>query len=113
MSKAAPRELTARYGWFALGLLFVVALFNYVDRSMISDFFPRHRRALAMAFWGLSLPLGGMLGVFLGGQLTAAFGWRATFAIVGLSGLAMTPVMLLLLREPVRGRFDGERKPDA
>ena len=208
MSKATPGELTARYGWFALSLLFVVALFNYIDRSilsimqvalkrdlhlsdtqlgaltglsfavfyttgalpiawladrfarkyvltaalsiwtlmtaasafaggfmtlmvcrigvavgeagcvptthsMISDFFPRHRRALAMAFWGLSLPLGSMLGVFLGGQLTAAFGWRATFAIIGLGGLAMAPVMLVLLKEPRRGRFDGAVSKDA
>jgi predicted MFS family arabinose efflux permease len=202
MPPAAPRELSARYGWFALGLLFVVALFNYMDRSilsimhvaikrdlhlsdteigmllglpfavfyslgalplawladrltrkyvltaaltiwtlmtaassgavgflalmtcrvgvavgeagcvptshsMISDYFPRHRRALAMAFWGLSLPLGSMLGFFLGGQLTAAFGWRATFAIIGFAGFAMAPIALLFLKEPTRGRFDG------
>src|SRR5580692_8267742 len=25
-----------RYGWFALGVLFVVALFNYMDRSILS-----------------------------------------------------------------------------
>jgi predicted MFS family arabinose efflux permease len=198
--------LSLRYGWFALGVLFVVALFNYIDRSilsimqvalkrdlhltdtelgaltglafaifyttgalpiawladrlarkyvltvalavwtlmtaagagatgfvslmacrigvavgeagcvptthsMISDFFPRHRRALAMAFWGLSLPLGSMLGVFLGGQLTAAFGWRETFLIIGGGGLLLVPVVLIALKEPVRGRFDGAPAP--
>ncbi|MBW8812806.1 MAG: MFS transporter [Caulobacterales bacterium] len=198
-----PRsEPSLRYSWFALGLLFVVALFNYVDRtilsimqvalktdlhlsdtqlgtltglsfalfyttfalpvarladrfarkyvltaalavwtlmtaasgyatgyfsllvcrigvgvgeagcvpsthSMISDFFPRHRRALAMAVWGLALPLGGMLGFAFGGRLTAAIGWRHTFLAVGLAGLAMVPVILLFLREPTRGRFDA------
>ncbi|HZZ37061.1 MAG TPA: MFS transporter, partial [Caulobacteraceae bacterium] len=206
MSGSTRGELTDRYGWFALGLLFVVALFNYIDRSilsimqvalkrdlhlsdtqlgaltglsfavfyttgalpiawiadrvarkyvlaaaitvwtlmtaasslaggfvtllacrigvavgeagcvptthsMISDYFPRHKRALAMAFWGLSLPLGGMLGIFLGGQMTAAFGWRATFAMVGLAGLVMAPIVLLALKEPQRGRFDGARAP--
>src|SRR4051794_28595059 len=54
--------------------------------SMITDFFPRHRRALAMAVWGLALPLGSMLGFAFGGKLTAALGWRETFMIVGLSG---------------------------
>ena len=202
MAKTAPRELSVRYGWYALGILFVVALFNYLDRtilsimqvvlkrelglsdtqlgtltglsfavfyttlalpiarladrvarkqvlavaltvwtlmtaassmaggyfsllacrigvavgeagcvpttmSLISDYFPRAKRALAMAVWGLALPLGGMLGLAVGGQLTAAVGWRQTFLIVGLSGLLMTPVVLLFLKEPTRGRFDG------
>lgn len=31
-----PKTLSARYGWFALAILFVVALFNYVDRSILS-----------------------------------------------------------------------------
>jgi MFS family permease len=202
MRKSPPAELSALYGWFALGLLFVVALFNYLDRtilsimqvalkrelglsdtqlgtltglsfalfyttlalpvarladrssrkavlaaaltvwtlmtaassmavgyfsllacrigvaageagcvpttmSLISDYFPRRRRALAMAVWGLALPLGGMLGFAVGGGLTAAVGWRRTFLIVGLGGLLMAPVVLLFLKEPRRGRFDG------
>jgi MFS family permease len=202
MRKTSSADLSPLYGWFALALLFVVALFNYLDRtilsimqvalkrelglsdtqlgtltglsfalfyttlalpvarladrasrkrvlaaaltvwtlmtaasslatgyftllacrvgvavgeagcvpttmSLISDYFPRHRRALAMAVWGLALPLGGMLGFAVGGELTAAVGWRHTFLIVGLSGLLMTPVVLLFLKEPRRGRFDG------
>jgi predicted MFS family arabinose efflux permease len=59
-----------------------------------------------MAVWGLSLPLGGMLGFAFGGKLTAALGWRETFLVVGVSGLAMVPIILLFLREPQRGRFD-------
>ncbi|CAN7307927.1 MFS transporter [Phenylobacterium sp. LjRoot225] len=77
------------------------------SQSLLSDFFPRHRRAVAMAVWGLALPLGGMLGFAFGGKLTAALGWRDTFIIVGLSGLVMAPVILLLLKEPPRGRFDA------
>ncbi|QUD90375.1 spinster family MFS transporter [Phenylobacterium montanum] len=197
-----PKTLSARYGWFALAILFVVALFNYVDRSilsimqvalkrdlgltdtelgsltglsfaifyttgalpvawladriarkyvltaalaiwtlmtaasslatgfvslsacrigvavgeagcvpashsLISDYFPRQKRALAMAVWGLSMPLGGMLGVYLGGQLTAAIGWRGAFAAIGLGGLVLAPLVALFLKEPQRGRFDG------
>jgi predicted MFS family arabinose efflux permease len=75
--------------------------------SLISDYFPRHRRATAMAIWGLALPLGGMLGFAVGGQLTAAVGWRRAFLLVGLAGLMIVPVILISLREPKRGRFDG------
>jgi predicted MFS family arabinose efflux permease len=75
--------------------------------SLISDYFPRHRRATAMAIWGLALPLGGMLGFAVGGQLTAAVGWRRAFLLVGLAGLLIVPAILIFLREPTRGRFDG------
>lgn len=75
--------------------------------SMIADLFPPRRRALAMAVWGLALPLGFMLGFAFGGQLTAALGWRRTFQVVGLGGLALAPVMLLFLKEPPRGRFEA------
>jgi MFS family permease len=203
MRKASSSDLSLRYGWFALALLFVVALFNYVDRtilsimqvalkkdlglsdtqlgtltglsfalfyttlalpvarladrvarkyvltaaltiwtlmtaasafatgygsllvcrigvgvgeagcvpashSLISDYFPRHRRARAMAAWSLALPLGGMLGFAFGGKLTAALGWRQTFLVVGLAGLALAPVVLAFLREPARGRFETD-----
>lgn len=76
--------------------------------SLITDFFPRRLRARAMAVWGLSLPLGFMLGFAFGGKLTAMMGWRATFMTMGLSGLALAPVMLIFLKEPQRGRFDAE-----
>src|SRR3954463_9339152 len=36
MRDAASAEPSLRYSWFALGLLFVVALFNYVDRTILS-----------------------------------------------------------------------------
>jgi MFS family permease len=75
--------------------------------SLLSDYFPRTKRALAMGIWGASLPLGAMLGVALGGQLTAMVGWRRTFLLVGLSGLLVLP-LLLTLKEPARGRFDGK-----
>src|SRR3954453_14987755 len=35
MAKPAG-EPSLRYSWFALGILFVVALFNYVDRTILS-----------------------------------------------------------------------------
>lgn len=79
------------------------------SHSLISDYFPRGKRALAMAVWGLSLPLGAMLGFAFGGRLTAALGWRETFVVVGLSGLLLAPIMLLGLKEPSRGRFDPAR----
>jgi predicted MFS family arabinose efflux permease len=74
--------------------------------SMISDYFPRRKRATALSIWGLTLSVGPMAGFLLGGWLHDAVGWRATFVIIGLVGAAFVPVILLALPEPVRGATD-------
>jgi MFS family permease len=76
------------------------------SHSILSDYFPRSRRALMMGVWCLALPFGAMLGFFVGGRMTADFGWRVTFAVVGGAGLLLVPVLLLFLKEPRRGQMD-------
>jgi predicted MFS family arabinose efflux permease len=75
--------------------------------SLISDYFQRHQRATALALWGLSLPLGVMLGLAFGGWLSEHVGWRQAFIAIGLFGLVFAPIVWLLLREPPRGRYDA------
>ena len=74
--------------------------------SLISDFFRSEQRATALALWGLSLPTGTMLGLASGGWLAESIGWRNAFLGIGIAGVAMTPLVYLLLREPPRGRYD-------
>lgn len=74
--------------------------------SIIADFYPPRSRATALAIWGLSLPAGLMFGYACAGALEAAFGWRVTFAIAGIAGLLLAPLVWLSMREPVRGRYD-------
>jgi predicted MFS family arabinose efflux permease len=203
MANSEPRAVSKAHSWYALGVLFVVALFNYIDRnilsilqiplkkelhladwqlgaltglafalfyttlalpiarladtrsrkglmavaltiwtgmtaltgfaqnfamlvlfrmgvgvgeagcvpsthSLISDYFPRHQRARAMALWGASMPIGAMMGSFLGGWLGSMFGWRHAFLLVGAVGFVMVPILLFTLREPRRAAFDGQ-----
>jgi len=68
--------------------------------SLISDYVPRERRASAMAFYGIGVPLGGLLGMVLGGWLADQYGWRAAFMIVGAPGVALALVVAMTLREP-------------
>lgn len=75
--------------------------------SLISDYFSRERRATAIALWTLSVPLGSMLGYALGGVLDDLAGWRNSFMIVGSAGVLLLPLILLTMREPVRGGLDG------
>ncbi|WGM45920.1 Hexuronate transporter [Brevundimonas sp. NIBR10] len=80
-----------------------------ISHSLISDLFPRERRAGAVALWAMSLPLGILLGFLLGGWLSHALGWRHAFLWVGLAGMLLVPVTFLILREPIRGALDGAR----
>ena len=70
--------------------------------SLISDMVPIERRSSAIAFYGLGIPIGSLLGVAIGGVLADTVGWRHAFMFVGLPGVVMAGVVWLLLRDPRR-----------
>jgi MFS family permease len=74
--------------------------------ALISDYFPRERRARALALFSLGIPIGSALGVFFGGWLASNLDWRSAFIIVGLAGLPAALLVKLFIKEPVRGGFD-------
>jgi len=76
--------------------------------ALISDLYPKAKRARALAFFSLGIPLGSALGVFFGGWIASHLDWRAAFLIVGLAGLPAALLVRLGIREPVRGGFDRE-----
>ena len=93
--------------------------------SMISDSFPKERRATALSIYSSGLYIGGALSLPIGGLIvsrwTKAFpdpasaplglaGWQAAFLAVGLPGLLLA-VWVLSLREPLRGASDGLPQP--
>jgi len=78
--------------------------------SLIADIFPPERRATAIGAYVAGPPLGTALGLAVGGWLSQFIGWRTTFVVVGLPGLALALLMKLTLREPARGGAEG--KPD-
>lgn len=83
------------------------------SHSVIADYYPAHRRATALGIWGLSLPIGVMLGYLSGGWLAQAINWRAALWIIGAIGVVLAPIVLFLLREPPRGWFDATPQPKA
>jgi MFS family permease len=74
--------------------------------SVIADYFPRERRASAMAIYSLAVPLGAFLGGSAGGYVAYHWGWRAAFLIVGIPGVVLALLQWLTLREPPRGQND-------
>ncbi len=84
------------------------------SHSLLADYFPPERRAFAHSIYGLGLPIGGMLGMMVGGILVDIAGWRSAFIVVGAPGLIVALVVWLFLREPPRGRYDtGAGSEDA
>jgi MFS family permease len=75
--------------------------------ALISDFYPKERRARALAFFSLGIPIGSALGVFFGGWIASHLDWRSAFVIVGLAGLPAALMVRLFVPEPVRGGFDS------
>ncbi|TMJ17623.1 MAG: MFS transporter [Alphaproteobacteria bacterium] len=74
--------------------------------SLVADYYPKEKRARALAFYSLGIPIGSALGVFFGGWLSSHLSWRMAFLIVGLAGLPAALLIKLLVPEPARGRFD-------
>ncbi len=68
--------------------------------SLISDLVPKERRASALGFYALGIPVGTVLGMIIGGLLVDQLGWRHAFMIVGLPGILMAVVVLLVLKDP-------------
>src|ERR1700712_3267207 len=75
--------------------------------GLISDFYPKEKRARALAFFSLGIPIGSALGVFFGGWIASHLDWRSAFLIVGLAGLPAALLVRLFVPEPVRGGYDS------
>ena len=82
------------------------------SHSLISDYFPKSRRGTAFSVYALGVPIGSSLGAAYGGWGNQTFGWRTTFVIAGLSGIVMSLIMWLTIKEPPRGLSDGVARGD-
>lgn len=87
--------------------------------SLISDLFPKHMRATALAIYSAGLYFGGGVSLMIGGMIVDAWdvaypgggimdlvGWQVAFMAVGVPGLLLA-AWVATLREPIRGLVDG------
>lgn len=84
--------------------------------SLISDYFPKEKRGLAISVYNAGVGLGAAVAMILGGQviqyvssappvtlpvLGQLFAWQTVFLVVGIPGLLMA-LLMLSVREPER-----------
>jgi MFS family permease len=77
------------------------AAFSGAAQALTADFFPLRGRAVALGILSAGITLGGVIGIWLGGHLDAAYGWRAALIVVGIPGLLLA-VLTARLRDPTR-----------
>ncbi|MGH6962862.1 MAG: MFS transporter, partial [Phenylobacterium sp.] len=68
--------------------------------SLISDYVSPAKRASSLAFYAMGAPIGGLMGLALGGIVADAYGWRGAFLLVGLPALILAALAFFTLREP-------------
>ncbi len=68
--------------------------------SLIVDYVPKDQRASALAFYSMGTPLGGLLGLVLGGLIADAYGWRVAFMVAGAPGILFAILAFFTLNEP-------------
>ncbi len=81
--------------------------------SLIADLFPAKRRGAAMAIWTSGSAVAIFVGFAIGGIINETFGWRTTFILAGIPGLVLAVILVLTVREPVRGAADAAPAPKA
>jgi len=82
--------------------------------SLITDLVPKEKRASAISFYGLGIPIGSLLGTLAGGFLADSLGWRSAFLVVGVPGVLLSILIVATIRDPRRiGLVAGAPKPAA
>jgi len=75
--------------------------------SLLSDYFPATRRAMALTVFSLGAPIGAWLGYNVAGAIADQYGWRAVFYALGIPGVLAGLAVWLTVREPRRGCLDA------
>ncbi|WP_100658271.1 spinster family MFS transporter [Alteromonas flava] len=76
------------------------------SHSIISDLFPKEKRAGALAIYSLGIPFGIMAAFFASAFFLTggSADWRIVMISVGLPGIALAILMKLTIKEPVRSQ---------
>ena len=82
------------------------AFYFPASMALLSDYHGHETRSRAMAAHQSSVYAGTIAGGSVAGLMADAYGWRSSFYLFGWFGVALGVVLLLLLKEPVRGQSE-------
>ena len=82
---------------------------NPASQSLLADYYPTERRGRAYAAQRAAPLVGTAIGTGIGGVVSATFGWRWAFLIVGVPGSVIASAVLAT----ARARAQGQRRDHA
>jgi len=77
------------------------------SHSIISDLYPKEKRASALGIYSLGIPMGIAFSYILAGALIEALGWRGMLYALGVVGVLLALILVLVVKEPVRGQQES------
>jgi branched-chain amino acid transport system ATP-binding protein len=96
----APSLITLAVARFGSGL---GKTLNPAQSSLLSDYYPPHRRAGVFSVNQLGNEVGQVLAPVTAGALASIFFWQVPFLVFGIPAFVLAAVLVLRMREPVRG----------
>src|SRR3546814_15106927 len=75
--------------------------------SIITAYFPKERRGLALSFFYMSSPIGMALTFSIGSVIAAAYGWHVALFVAGGQGIISARLIFFHVSEAYRGRYDA------
>jgi predicted MFS family arabinose efflux permease len=76
--------------------------------SLLADFYPESQRNRILTIFYTAIPVGAAIGYLVGELVGAKYGWRMPFYVSAVPGLIVALLILLLMKEPVRGATDAK-----
>src|SRR4029077_8892993 len=68
--------------------------------SLLADYFPKEKRATALAIYSMGISIGTLLGMAIGGIVAEHYGWRTALPVAGMPGPGFALVAVLALARP-------------
>ncbi len=82
------------------------------SHSLLTDYVPAEKRALALGIFQTGGAVGIMAGFIIAGWLADQYGWRMTFFLVGIPGVVLAVAAKLTVKDPPRGNFSDAPEPE-
>ncbi|ODT86978.1 MFS transporter [Phenylobacterium sp. SCN 70-31] len=70
--------------------------------SLLTEYTPREKRAMALSVYSMGGPIGAMAGMAMGAVVAESYGWRTAFLVAGMPGLVLAVFAIFTLKEPRR-----------
>lgn len=87
------------------------ASFGIFAPAMLADFYPEDQRNRVLTIFNIAVPVGAALGYLTGGFVGQHFGWRMSFVVSAVPGIAIALLIALIMKEPARAaRPTGKAK---